>query len=227
MILLDRCCMCLSLRTGVILLGIVELTGSVFSLFLLVFSLSFLNDLNDMLLTDMENNPHSYPPPPPPQQPPNSDAVNSTTIRSSYEETNHNWEMNMHAAKRIKTDEHVLYTCVFFVTVQAVGCAMLLYGAIKRHSQFLKPWLAMVSVGLVCNVIAFMIYMFIYGFYLPIFLTGASELVLMLYLWLCVFSYYHQLTEDEQHRMLCHLSISNTGEWKGNYQHGISCPYRV
>jgi len=105
------------------------------------------------------------------------------------------------------------YVFVFSLLGEILGgilSALLVWGAVKKRRNFLLPWLifaAIVMVGtVICLITCVVLLPVSYG--ITFLIIGILELLVMIYFWLVVFSFFNQLKEWER------MNISSAAEMK-------------
>lgn len=168
MVLLNKCCFCAQLQTGGVILGWLGIISSVFSIIMSIFGLTFMEEVISTITANSETEP---------------DQATRDKIAAIY--------------------VFLVASTVLLNIVILASSICLLTGAMKRKRLLLVPWLVCESIAI------FFLAICLIGHFAAIFmvvdvtdqvfsfiLTGVM-LAIEIYLWLCVYSLFHQIREEE------------------------------
>ncbi|KAK4019553.1 hypothetical protein OUZ56_001568 [Daphnia magna] len=106
-----------------------------------------------------------------------------------------------------------IYVFVLAIPGEILGgilAGLLVWGAVKKRRNFLLPWLIyaimVMVVTVVCIITCVVILPVSYG--ITFLIIGVLELLVMIYFWLVVFSFFQQLRENDQ------MNINSPAEMK-------------
>ncbi|XP_014277920.1 uncharacterized protein [Halyomorpha halys] len=185
-----------SLRQGTMLIGIIVLLLSGFSLFLLLLGSAHAHEMATMLEAHIEVS-----------------AEREGIVLSEESESHAQNEIVLHKAHNLAVLVIVwLYIGVTLATVHFVLCILLLYGAIMRVRKLLVPWMCMALVGLILCCTAMLVSMYLVRGTkaVVIFVSSSAVISLGFYMWLVVYSHYVESGECKPCMIArTHVTIAN------------------
>lgn len=195
MAILRKCCCCFTLRRGTVTLGVMGFTGAITAIIFLALALIFVEDIASFVIKIMEQI---------------IDFPRATGTRHLPKEDQDKKKEELH---EFLSDAYRNYVFVLALLGEILGgilAGLLVWGAVKKRRNFLLPWIifaAIVMVGTVVTIIACVVILPI-GYGITFLIVGILELLVMIYFWLVVFSFYQQLRERDR------MNINSPAEMK-------------
>lgn len=195
MAILRKCCCCFTLRRGTVTLGVMGFTGAITAIIFLALALIFVEDIAGFVIKIMEQI---------------IDFPRATGTRHLPKEDQDKKKEELH---EFLSDAYRNYVFVLALLGEILGgilAGLLVWGAVKKRRNFLLPWIifaAIVMIGTVVTIITCVVILPI-GYGITFLIVGILELLVMIYFWLVVFSFYQQLRERDR------MNINSPAEMK-------------
>ncbi|KAK4019551.1 uncharacterized protein LOC116917569 [Daphnia magna] len=195
MAILRRCCCCFPLRRGTVTLGVMGFTGAITAIIFLILALIFVDEIATFVIKFMEKI---------------IDFPRATGTRHLPKEDQDKKKEELHEFLVHAYSTYVFVLAILGEILGGILAGLLVWGAVKKRRNFLLPWLIfaiMVMVGtVVCIITCVVILPVSYG--ITFLIIGVLELLVMIYFWLVVFSFFQQLRENDQ------MNINSPAEMK-------------
>lgn len=172
MTLLNKCCCC-ELRVGALILGWLGTIGAFLSLASNISNLTKINEITQQII-DMQTQKHD-------QEPLSDDAKNAIEngVRGFF----------------------IAHTALLLLSI--LVSILLIVGVMKRNKNFLLPWLIYNMLSIIVTGLVVLVVCVFLAVLAPakvavivLFILGGA-IALSLYFWLCVYSFYQEIKEDE------------------------------
>ncbi|XP_032778977.2 uncharacterized protein LOC116917570 [Daphnia magna] len=192
MAILRRCCCCFPLRGGTVTLGVMGFTGAITVIIYLILSLIYVDEIATFVMEKIIDFPRAF------------------GTRHVPKEDQDKMKEELH---EILVHVYRIYVFVLAIPGEILGgilAGLLVWGAVKKRRNFLLPWLIyaimVMVVTVVCIITCVVILPVSYG--ITFLIIGVLELLVMIYFWLVVFSFFQQLRENDQ------MNINSPAEMK-------------
>lgn len=198
MVCFKRCCFCVNLRVGGMMMGIMTLALSVFSIIPMAISLAnrvFMSRVITHLVEEYSYTGSNKP-----------DDMNTVAFWGTVNSAFKNDQSNLPPEDNEKVVWLAFAMLIFFIAalillvIYAICSALLAYGAAKGKRWLMLPWIVVTFAFLLAYLLGMCLTLWLVGIQVVsvlLFFVALVEIVIALYLWSCVISLFQVLGSEE------------------------------